>query len=135
MGCGVAPMYAHRAAFSIKDVGDLNGDLDLQTNFGPGINSGFKVIREGTTIQGFRITRDGSANTTYEYHPDVSAVLPAGVAGDYNGNGTVDAADYTLYRDNFGVDSSVLQNSNIPGIIGVDHYFEWKTTLATRLVA
>ena len=45
--------------------------------------------------------------------------------GDYNNSGTVDAADYTLYRDNLGLDSSALQNNDIAGSVDVVHYVQW----------
>ena len=48
-----------------------------------------------------------------------------GVTGDYNGNDVVDAADYTLYRDNLGQDSSLLLNNDIPGTITTLHYDQW----------
>ena len=47
------------------------------------------------------------------------------LVGDYNNSGTVDAADYTLYRDNLGLDSSALQNNDIAGSVDVVHYVHW----------
>jgi formylglycine-generating enzyme required for sulfatase activity len=46
------------------------------------------------------------------------------VAGDYNCNSTVDVADYTLWRDNLGSDTS-LTNDDTPGV-GPDDYDRWK---------
>jgi hypothetical protein len=45
--------------------------------------------------------------------------------GDYNGNGTVDAADYTVWRNNVG-SSTTLPNDPIGGVIGQDQYDQWK---------
>lgn len=55
----------------------------------------------------------------------------AGVSGDYSGDGVVDAADYTVWRDNLDGDASALANgSRDPGNNGVvnnaDYEF-WKT--------
>ena len=47
------------------------------------------------------------------------------LVGDYNNSGTVDAADYTIYRDNLGLDSSTLQNNDIAGTIDIPHYAQW----------
>ncbi len=44
--------------------------------------------------------------------------------GDYNGDGTVDAADYTRWRDNLG-NASSLFNDDTPGV-GPDDYDRWK---------
>ena len=47
-----------------------------------------------------------------------------GLAGEYNNDGLVDAANYTTYQDNFGGDSSVL-NGNGSGagtVVQADYY-------------
>jgi len=46
-------------------------------------------------------------------------------AGDYSDNGTVDAADYTVWRDKLGT-SETLPNDPIGGTIGDDQYDQWK---------
>jgi hypothetical protein len=46
------------------------------------------------------------------------------VPGDYNQNGTVDAADYVLYRNNLGSGTS-LPNDDTPGV-GPDDYVRWR---------
>ena len=52
----------------------------------------------------------------------------AGLPGDYNGNGLVDAVDYTLWRDNLGLDSSVLggNGSGAASVVQAD-YDLWKS--------
>jgi hypothetical protein len=53
-------------------------------------------------------------------------VTPGGVTGDYNGNGIVDAADYTLWRDAMGTDVfATLLNDPTPGIIDQSDYAHW----------
>ncbi len=48
--------------------------------------------------------------------------VAAGVAGDYNNNGTVDAADYVLWRN-----GGPLQNEvDVPGTVNAQDYVEWK---------
>lgn len=53
----------------------------------------------------------------------------AAVAGDYNGNGTVDAADYTLWRDTLGdtVTAGEGADGNGNGVIDTGDYDFWKT--------
>ena len=52
----------------------------------------------------------------------VSSITPAGVAGDYNGNGVVDAADYVLWRN-----GGPLQNEvNTVGTVDATDYDAWR---------
>jgi hypothetical protein len=60
------------------------------------------------------------------------ALAAAGLAGDYNGDGFVDAADYTVWRNNLGGDPSAFEaGSRNPGnaspTINGDDYTFWKT--------
>ena len=45
--------------------------------------------------------------------------------GDYNDNGVVDAADYTLWRDSNG-QNVTLPNDSSPGTVTSDDYTVWK---------
>ena len=59
----------------------------------------------------------------------ISGTLSAALIGDYNGNGTVDAADYTVWRNNVGNNGSVLGPNRDPdnsGNVGPDDYASWK---------
>lgn len=63
---------------------------------------------------------------TVAYNPDgdlsdLFSILP----GDYNKNGVVDAADYTIWRDNLGTDN-ILPNDRIGGSIGVAQFSQWR---------
>ena len=51
-------------------------------------------------------------------------LVPAGVPGDYNGNGTVDAADYVLWRN-----GGPLQNEvETVGSVTAEDYTAWRST-------
>ena len=54
--------------------------------------------------------------------------LIEGVPGDYNDDGTVDAADYTVFRDNLG-QNVTLPNENpaaaTPGVVDLEDYTFW----------
>jgi rhamnogalacturonan endolyase len=47
------------------------------------------------------------------------------LAGDYNNDGIINAADYTVWRDNFGTDNP-LPNDLLGGTIGGQQYEQWK---------
>jgi len=50
--------------------------------------------------------------------------MATALLGDYNQNGTVDAADFVLWRDNLGSGTS-LPNDDTPGV-GPDDYTRWR---------
>lgn len=55
---------------------------------------------------------------------------PSVLAGDYNDDGMVDAADYTLWRDSVGLPAGTLPNdpnADGGGTIGSDQYATWRT--------
>jgi hypothetical protein len=47
------------------------------------------------------------------------------LAGDYNSNGAIDAADYVMWRKNVGT-SNALPNNLIGGTIGMAQYNQWR---------
>jgi hypothetical protein len=62
------------------------------------------------------------------------ADLPAlALAGDFNGDGSVDAGDYTVWRDHLGESDEFNLNGSGDGINGVDigDYVLWKTKFGT----
>ena len=56
----------------------------------------------------------------------VTGILSEGVAGDYNGNGTVDAGDYTVWRDTRGSKSDLRADGNGNGFVDSGDYRFWK---------
>ena len=53
-------------------------------------------------------------------------MLLLGLPGDYNEDAVVDAADYTVWRDNFGAPAGTLPNDVDGGMIGQAQYDTWK---------
>ena len=77
----------------------------------------------------YEITIDGQtfdlslAKGTTDYSLVVGPVLP----GDYNGDGTVDAADYTVWRDAMAAGAtSLLNEHDSPGSVDEADYLVWK---------
>ena len=54
-----------------------------------------------------------------------NALLIPALAGDYNRDGTVDAVDYVVWRNNEGT-TNPLPNDPIGGTIGLAHYNQWR---------
>jgi hypothetical protein len=59
-----------------------------------------------------------------------SGIVIEGTPGDYNNDGLVNAADYTIWRDNLGA-TTALQNENpsaaTPGVVDQEDYDFWKS--------
>ena len=53
-----------------------------------------------------------------------------GTTGDYNGDGAVDTADYTLWRDQLGT-NTLLPNDVTPGTVDQADYGIWKANFGT----
>ncbi len=114
---------------------DLGGALDvtLISGFSPILGDSIEII---TALGGV----SGAFDTPAESLPGLSPglkwaihygannvvlqIVAAGLAGDYNQNGIVDAADYTVWRNNLGGTTS-LPNDDTPGV-GPDDYIRWK---------
>jgi hypothetical protein len=110
---------------SALGVNYLNGQNEIQSDYGPPgdyylSTSNFTTTNSfGTFLNSFNQTdtgRYGDSNFVASYD------LPAGVAGDYNGNGVVDAADYVLWRN-----GGPLQNEVATvGSVSPEDYTAWR---------
>ncbi len=92
---------------------------------------GLAVLHDVDTTDGWQIHLSGSDDTAARprlvVFSDLS-VAPAGVAGDYNENGVVDAADYVVWRKNNGT-SFQLSNEvsgTTPGQVTQEDYNAWR---------
>jgi hypothetical protein len=52
--------------------------------------------------------------------------------GDYNHNGIVDAADYTVWRDTLGSISNLAADGNVNGVIDAGDYDVWKSNFGNH---
>ena len=58
-------------------------------------------------------------------------LVTGGTPGDYNNNGVVDAADYTVWRDKLGT-STTLPNDTTPGSVTQADYDVWKSNFGNH---
>lgn len=93
---------------------DVVGDLNTNFVFDP----------TGETPRG-AIIELGASISVNGLAALLATATPEGIAGDYNDNGIVDAADYTVWRNRVGQDVD-LPNDPIGGTIGQAHYNQWK---------
>ncbi|MEX2171743.1 MAG: SdrD B-like domain-containing protein [Pirellulales bacterium] len=101
---------------------DLDGD-GVRDPGEPGIN--------GVTIYA-DLDNDGQYD---EGEPTaVTMSLPAGPA-DYNGNGVVDAPDYSVWRDTFGSTTNLRADGDGSGVVDQVDYLLWRTTFGRTVGA
>ncbi len=56
---------------------------------------------------------------------NVTELVLTAIPGDYNNDGIVNAADYTVYRDNVGQPDGTLINDLVGGVVGAAQYTQW----------
>ncbi len=59
----------------------------------------------------------------------IEVIDALGIPGDYNQNGSVDAADYTVYRDALGT-NIILPNDSTPGSVTAADYLVWQNNFS-----
>jgi T5SS/PEP-CTERM-associated repeat protein len=107
--------------------------VDLLGGFVPAAGDLFQIVTAGGGRTGVFGTEmlpalPGGLDWDVQYHPDsvVLAVIVPGLVGDYNQNGTVDAADYVLWRNTLGTMSDLRADGNGNGQIDPGDYDVWR---------
>lgn len=110
--------------------GFVNIDFGIDEVIG-GLMLGGKIIGAGTYGSVASGAAGNAALIGFGLNPDAFfagngtvTVVPAGVPGDYNGNGLVDGADYVQWRN-----GGPLKNDFTPGVQAADYDF-WRSRFA-----
>jgi hypothetical protein len=93
------------------------------------------LAADGTVNLGNAFSIGGTQDLAFRYRTTGGAfvdalvryITTAGVAGDYNSNGTVDAADYVLWRNNRGPGSLPNEGGISPGVVDEADYNFWRS--------
>ena len=120
---------------TVADNVNLSGTIDVSLigPFEPELGDTFTIVESlfGNVVGTFSTTLlpvFGDLTFDVIYQPqsvllEVVDVLP----GDYNNDGEVNVADYTVWRDNLGAPNGTLPNDPNSGLIGTAQYDTWKT--------
>lgn len=90
------------------------------------LSGAFANVAHGARLDS--VDGGGSFAVAYDYKEGevrLSDFEPSLLAGDYNEDGVVDAADYVVWRDNVGAPNGTLPNDPEPGPIGAAQYARW----------
>jgi hypothetical protein len=107
--------------------GNLLGSRLLPKNGTP-IDIGFAVnpamLHDETDLKfEYHVAADGTLTGGVEF---TTSAAPPVLLGDYNGNGSVDAADYVVWRHNVGASSLPNRGNGITGPVGQADYNYWR---------
>jgi hypothetical protein len=135
---GGAAQGSQYDALDIAGIASLGGTLDVMLidlgggEFSPSVGDEFEIISAAAGVTGEFALEDlpalsGDLSWIVHYNANsvVLEVASAGLPGDYNDDGSVDAADYIVWRKNEGT-ANVLPNDPIGGTIGPAHFDQWQ---------
>jgi predicted carbohydrate-binding protein with CBM5 and CBM33 domain len=77
--------------------------------------------------------RDDPVGEVFFSTSDLMIAPPSFLAGDYNQDHVVDAADYTVWRNHLGAAAGSLPNDVDGGVIGAAQYARWKVNFGNAL--
>jgi autotransporter-associated beta strand protein len=116
--------------------GALN--VSLLGGFMPSLSDRFDIIDWGTRTGMFQNVNlpalsGGLGWNTSQLYSQGALIVVSGLAGDYNNDGTVSAADYTVWRNNLGALAGTLLNDVDGAPIGRAQYDTWKANYGLSL--
>jgi hypothetical protein len=105
----------------------LMGDSTLAAGDSIYLGKAYNSAVDGHDLQFSYSSDDTNVLGSVLYEPFVPNV--GAVAGDYNGNGVVDAADYTVWRNHLGQTFQLTNEGpgQTPGMVTPEDYSFWKT--------
>jgi T5SS/PEP-CTERM-associated repeat protein len=136
---------------SVSGIASIAGQLQLSmlNNFVPGANQTIPIMQAANLTGTFNNVANGQRLATSDFlgsfrvnygvgstfNPNqivLSNFISTPLAGDYNQNGTVDAADYAVWRKFVGT-TQVLPNDPLGGTIGAPQYDVWRANFGKTL--
>ena len=125
-------------AISLTGDAQLDGELlvVLQPGFAPMLDDAFEIISATGQVDGVfssitaaPLTAGLAWRTDYA---DSGVTLEVVLAGDYNGDGTVDAQDYALWRQTLGSTTNLAADGDNNRLIDSNDYTIWKANFGNN---
>lgn len=104
-------------------------NTQFETHGGDGWLRVLEFLNDGRTVRARTYSpfhdmfRTGSG---MEFEFQLSPLAPPALTGDYNGDGRVDAGDFTIWRDTLGSTDQLAADGNDDGIVNAADYDVWK---------
>ncbi len=115
-------------ALQVAGGADLSGELSVELLGGYLPTNGlvFPIVTTGSLVSDLKLVGPHAHRFMLLTGPGEVALQAIGtINGDYNDDGVVDAADYTVWRDNEG-SSTVLPGDPTPGVVNASDYATWR---------
>ncbi len=119
----------------VDNVANTNGRTNQTLHVAIPLSS-FTALTAGSNSYSIYIALNGNsgAGSATVFYDNFRLVnLNAPLTGDFDGNGTVDAADYTLWRDSLGSTTSLSADANLNGVVDEADYALWKANFGATL--
>lgn len=135
---GSSGSYSTLNASSVNDLGFQLYRLDVgapqlvvsANSGGLGVTETSSAALQGSGVYGVRVFGAGSDVQLYELRLAFTSI-----AGDYTGDGAVDAADYTVWRDTLGSSTLLAADGSGNGLIDSADYDLWAGAFSTSAPA
>lgn len=107
---------------NVAEWNETSGGSNMRVRRGGGWNSTDTYLASATRETVFATVEINSTGFRL-----AAAALSANVAGDYNSNGVVDAADYVIWRDHLGTSFQLTNEvpGTTPGTVTLEDYAAW----------
>jgi hypothetical protein len=113
-------------------------DISLVNGFAPAVGDTFTILSAagGLVDAGLSLVGDGMFDFAIVNGTDLVLSIAGGNLGDYNGDGIVDAADYTVWRDSLGsTGPGLVADGNNDGTVDAADYAVWRSNFGNNYIS